>query len=267
MSKDTYIRTRIQESTKNDFETICNSMNLVPSEQLRFMIEMFVADNHGSENNPYKVHIYKPEDYDYGVWRVTVTLKTPSDGEWMGAPIPFELPDLPYRIIQSDPEYRAVVARRSDGMAVLGGRFDNGFWRGHVRTNGREESTNPISIEQVEEAIREVLDKAFKNFHQYGKFEIEQKKREEQYKDARNIVEWIQYKLIWTKNAKLAISGDVTPGIYGLNIVEGYCDSFEGGLYVISRNISGAKGHVDRHHLYITKYDDWIKYMIKVEMN
>ena len=215
MNKDTYIRTRLGEETKNDFDAVCQALQVVPSEQLRMMIEEFVARHNGPHTSPYILQIYRPEGYDYGVWRVTISLRNPENGLWGGTPIPFALPELPSRIVDSDPEYRAIVVPNVERGPVLGGRFDKGVWRGHIRTNGCEEDLNPTPLQKVKEAIRESIDGILARFHGYDSFVQKQKDQAEQYGNAHAIADWIRRKVIWTKSRKAAgLHGTPTPGVF-----------------------------------------------------
>lgn len=268
MNKDTYIRTRLSERTKADFDSLCKSLDVVPSEQLRLMIEAFVSSHSDSGKSRFAIQIYRPEGYDYGVWRVTVSLRNPEDGLWLGTPIPFVLPELPKRLVQSDPEYRAVVIPNGNTGPVIGGYFDKGVWRGHIRSNGCEEALNPTGIEQVEDALRAIIDSTLERFHGYPSYLARQKKLMEQSKSTEVIGDWIRSKVIWTKNPQTAGSGKPTPGIYGQNIVIGFCDSVynDDNLYVISRYISRpADGNLDGHHLYVTKFEDWVTHMVPID--
>ena len=83
------------------------------------------------------VHIYRPEGYDFGAWRVSITLSNPADGNWHDSFVPFELPELSYRRIVSDAESQAVIRSQVHGELFMGGKFDEaGVWRGHVYSNG-----------------------------------------------------------------------------------------------------------------------------------
>ena len=99
MTKDTYIRTRLSEVTKEEFDAVCQALQMVPSEQLRLMIEEFVAKHNRPSASRFLLQVYRPEGYEYGVWRVTVSLRKPAEGLWHGTPIPFELPELPMRLV------------------------------------------------------------------------------------------------------------------------------------------------------------------------
>lgn len=93
----------------------------------------------------------------------------------------------------------------------------------------------------------------------------------EQYKHAHTIADWINTNAIWTAKPGLSY-GELTAAIYGRNIVVGFTDSFkpegknrENKLYVISKNLRSTGMGTDSHHMYVTPYEEWIKYMYKVE--
>jgi len=90
--------------------------------------------------------------------------------------------------------------------------------------------------------------------------------REENYKKAHQVADWINRKALWTKRQDPKDGGAVTPGIYGRNIVVGFTDNFDE-LHVISRNLNTEHyGGTDRHHLYVTRYDDWLQYMMELQI-
>lgn len=79
---------------------------------------------------------------------------------------------------------------------------------------------------------------------------------------------WIEGGVIWTKNAEHpeTMTGKVTPGIYGRNVVTGYYLDAERELFVISKHVTWppAAG-LDSYHSYVTPYDDWVEYMREVK--
>jgi predicted transcriptional regulator len=91
------------------------------------------------------------------------------------------------------------------------------------------------------------------------------------YANAHVIADWVRTNSIWTKDRKKAMSGAITPGIYGRNTVVGFTDSFrpdgknsDDKLYVISRNLASVGLGTDSHHLYMTEWHDWNEYMVMV---
>jgi predicted transcriptional regulator len=101
----------------------------------------------------------------------------------------------------------------------------------------------------------------------YDRHVRQTEEQREQYKHAHEIAHWISTNDIWT--AKPDVShGALSPAIYGRNIVVGFTDSFKPDgkkcdrkLYVISKNLASAGMGTDSHHMYVTLYDDWVKYM------
>lgn len=89
---------------------------------------------------------------------------------------------------------------------------------------------------------------------------------QELYKQAHQVADWINRKALWTKRLDPNADGASTPGVYGRNIVVGFTDNF-GDLHVISRNLRTEQcGGTDRHHMYVTSYDDWLKYMVEIQI-
>ncbi|MER9947374.1 hypothetical protein [Mesorhizobium sp. M0047] len=155
-SRTEFLRARVTERTKIDFDAICQELGKTSTEQMRELIEDFVRENYNVLTDRVVVHIYRPEGYSFGAWRVTIKLRNPADMTWSGTSVPFHLPDLPKRRLISDPEYRSVV-EGADGQPTLGGVFDGPEWRGHVYSNGSEEPENPTPIVQVEKALRDTI--------------------------------------------------------------------------------------------------------------
>jgi hypothetical protein len=81
------------------------------------------------------------------------------------------------------------------------------------------------------------------------------------------VIGWANERQIWTKNLS-EVSGKVTPGSYGRNIVVGFNGSLQDeSIFVISKNLpdysySGANSY----HYDITQFDDWEKYMREVRI-
>lgn len=151
-----FLRTRVSETTKRDFEDICQTLGKTSTEQIRELVEAFVRREFGILSDRVSVHIYQPQRYGDGAWRIIIKLRNPAEMMWGGAVIPFNLPELKKRRLISDPEYLAVVTKQ-DGQPDLGGKFDRGEWRGHVYSNGCPESENPTSIEEVRTALHDTI--------------------------------------------------------------------------------------------------------------
>lgn len=163
-TRDTYIRTRLSERTRADFDAVCKTINITPSEQLRILIEKFLEKTIDATRARSVVHIYRPEGYDLGAWRITITLSNPSDGLWNEMPFPFKLPELSSRRIASDKENLAVV--NDGGKIVIGGKFDHaGIWRGHLYSNGIAEDENPTSIDEVRDVLHDTVKELLERIH------------------------------------------------------------------------------------------------------
>ena len=157
-----YLRARVPKRTKDDFAAICETLGKTPTEQIRELIEEFIKREYGRLSDRIAVHIFRPADYEDGAWRVTIKLRNPAEMIWGGRSIPFALPALPKRRLQSDPEYRAIIF---DGHTpYFGGEFVTGEWRGHLYSNGCSEAENPTSTQAVADAltatIAELIDRA-----------------------------------------------------------------------------------------------------------
>ena len=159
--KETYIRARISENSKKNFEFICNQLGVVPSNQIRQMIDDFI-DQHDQQHDLVTVHIHRPDGYDVGAWRVTAKLTDPAYGLWGGVPIPFRLPNLKYRQINSDEDYIAIVY--IDGQPIRGGKFLSGIWHGYVHTDTYPEASNPTTIATVKKEIFDCIVNTLKLF-------------------------------------------------------------------------------------------------------
>jgi len=160
-----YLRTRVSKPMKNDFDEICRELGKTPTEQLRELIFAFVKREYGRLSDRINVHIFKPADYEPEAWRVTIKLRNPDDMIWKGAPIPFGLPALEKRRIQSDPEYHAIFFYLgTPNKPIEGGRFVRGEWRGHLYSNGCFEAENPTSIADVRAALVSTIEKVIDQF-------------------------------------------------------------------------------------------------------
>lgn len=168
LEKSSVLQIRISQKLKTELEDICKKLGAKqPSVQVRELIEQFVLDNHGYLNDRVTVHIYRPDGYDLGVWRIAMSLRDPGESIWMGAAIPFRFPKLPMRRFQSDKGFEAVVGVPSDtdfANYELGGVFVDGKWYGHVYSNGCPESMNQTSIDEVAQSLRKLIVDLFDRF-------------------------------------------------------------------------------------------------------
>ncbi len=108
-------------------------------------------------------------------------------------------------------------------------------------------------------------------FHRYVRRNDEQQKN---YGNAHELAHWISTNVIWTASARAiaARSSALSSAIYGRNVIVGFTDSFkpdgencDGELYVISRNLASTGLGTDGYHLYVTKYQNWMDYMERVQ--
>ena len=163
MEKDVFLKARVSADLKKDFEEICMTYGVPPTTKLRQILETFVAQEYGRLHDRVAIHIFRPDGYDFGAWRVTIKLRNPAELEWRGKPIPFEFPKLPQRRIHPDDEFIAVVRNTGSDALELGGQFVKGVFQGHLYSNGIDEERNPTSIDDVRDAldgaVQELLDR------------------------------------------------------------------------------------------------------------
>lgn len=166
--KTTVVQVRVSEKLKKELDDICNKLGKKqPSVQVRELIEQFVKDHYGSLEDRLIIHIYRPEGYDNGAWRIAMSLRDPAESYWMGASIPFRLPQLAKRRISSDKGFEAVIGVPHDTDFVnyeLGGVFIDGKWFGHIYSNGCPEKDNPTTIEEARIALYQSITELFDKF-------------------------------------------------------------------------------------------------------
>lgn len=159
-----FLRTRVSKQMKSDFDEICRQRGKTPTEQLRELASDFIRSEYRRLDDRIAVHVSRPVGYDFGAWRIAIKLRDPSEMTWNGTAVPFELPLLPKRLIQSDREYQAVVFGSKTGEPTLGGRFVGDEWRGSLYSNGCPEQENPTSIEDVKAAITSTIEQIISRF-------------------------------------------------------------------------------------------------------
>ncbi len=91
--------------------------------------------------------IDRPDGYDFGAWRVEITLGLQTLKRIGSGSVVFTFPTLQNRIFHHDKGY----ARAIDGE--LRGSFVNDKWLGDVYSNGIPEADNPTKIEAVRDAL------------------------------------------------------------------------------------------------------------------
>lgn len=99
------------------------------------------------------VRIYQPEDYDYGAWRVVLTI--PENCATQMWYLPF--PELEGRLFIADPSYSSLIRNEPDRWDQ-GFRFVDGISELHLYTNGMEEEQNPTPLEDVAHALIKVVE-------------------------------------------------------------------------------------------------------------
>lgn len=93
--------------------------------------------------------IFRPDNYQYGAWRVEMRLTPAIQQLWSGSPFLFDLPTLPRRHFIMESGFRA------DERA---GRFIDGVWKADLYTNGIHEAENPTDLRKVEHALLQCVD-------------------------------------------------------------------------------------------------------------
>ncbi len=88
--------------------------------------------------------IFRPDNYEFGAWRVEMRLTSAIQQLWNGSPFLFELPLLPSRHIITESKFRA---------DVRAGRFVDGVWKADLYTNGINEAENKTSLAEVKRAL------------------------------------------------------------------------------------------------------------------
>ncbi len=97
----------------------------------------------------------QPEDFQYGVFEVKMTLHK----EVENSNIHFEIPQLPKRFFRHEQKFS--IPPNGPGKRWTG-RFINGVWEGIVQTNGISEEENPTNIHVVKDALVASVIKALK---------------------------------------------------------------------------------------------------------
>lgn len=164
VEKASVLKARVSEDLHSAFVAVCDAVGSTPAAQLRRLIEDFVRRQRHHLENDVKVHLERPEGYDFGAWKARITLRDPRAMQWMGSPIPFSLPSLPKRRVHPDSGFAVVAPREEGHPSGLDGIFVDGVWEGHVYTNGVAEDENPTPIDAVAKALREAIAKRISTF-------------------------------------------------------------------------------------------------------
>jgi hypothetical protein len=151
LEKTEYLKARVDENIKNEFEDICAALEIKPAEQLRKLVLAFIAQEEKLLGERVQIRVTRPETYDVGAWRLEIKLRKPEDCPY---PMVFPLPKLERRLMLPDPEYRAAWFDSEASAHEPAGVLIDGIWRGNCYSNGIAESENPTSLETVERELR-----------------------------------------------------------------------------------------------------------------
>lgn len=100
----------------------------------------------------------RPEGFDYGVFRVTMSVHGGIRERIDGGNVIFEIPTLPKRFFRYE-DMKFMLPPMSD-KAPWRGRFVDGEWVAIVQTNGISEEQNPTSMDVVRDALFSQVAKA-----------------------------------------------------------------------------------------------------------
>ncbi|ODJ92709.1 hypothetical protein BB779_24625 (plasmid) [Pseudomonas viridiflava] len=153
--KTEYLKARVDDGIKSDFEEICRSLSIKPAEQLRELVLAFIAKEEKQLGERVQIRISRPEGYMHGAWRAEIKLRKPEECPY---PAVFPLPKLERRMIRCDPEYHAAWFDAVTQLHEPAGVLNGGIWRGDCYSNGIAESDNPTPLEEVEKALRKNIE-------------------------------------------------------------------------------------------------------------
>lgn len=165
MEKSEFLKARVSEKLKAEFEDICRTYDKQPTVKLRELVYEFVRAERHRLGDRVLIDIYKPDHYDIGAWRVTIKLRDREALIWNGQPVPFEFPELPERSLVCEREYAAVIVKEG-GDCRLGGKFVDGTWKGDLYSNGCLETENPTPVELVRSELLRVVTERVDQFGQ-----------------------------------------------------------------------------------------------------
>jgi hypothetical protein len=144
----------VTDDVHADFLAVCEALGRTPAAVLRKLVEGHVATHSIYLEDDVRVTVERPAGYDYGAWRVRMTLRSPAAMEFMGGPVPFRIPQLKERRICSDKGYRVAAVNWDGTGSGLDGIFVDGVWEGDVYSNGVAEDDNATSIDSVVAALK-----------------------------------------------------------------------------------------------------------------
>jgi len=106
--------------------------------------------------------ITRPEDFEYGVWRVNAWLEPEEMNAVGNDRFIFELPALPERFFRIDAPYKTPAPAGS--AYPFQGEFISGEWRGIVQANGVPEDMCETRLAQVEFSLRQSIEAQLERF-------------------------------------------------------------------------------------------------------
>lgn len=120
---------RLQSNENGCMKTICSALarRILASVSPRFNIEL-----------------YRPDRYDYGAWRLKITLGDIASKFFAGRTIPIFKPSLNKRLVHVD---------RQSLYSVSQEKFNNGVFSANIYSNGIVENENPTPISDVYKAF------------------------------------------------------------------------------------------------------------------
>lgn len=92
----------------------------------------------------FNCQLYRPDGYEFGAWKLRVSLGDAAQQRLRGIPLVLKIPALRKRLILPDQGYR----READLM-----HFKDGVLEAHIYTSGSPEEENPTPIEEVRAEI------------------------------------------------------------------------------------------------------------------
>lgn len=102
--------------------------------------------------------IYQPEGYEWGVFKIVITLSEDIRKAINNVDVIFSVPKMANRFFRVDKDYRYILL----GEQTFSGQFKNGVWEGTVQTNGISEDTNITTIAMVYDALIASVTKSLK---------------------------------------------------------------------------------------------------------
>lgn len=154
MDKNAILKVRVSDTAHADFLAVCEALGRTPAAVLRELVERHVAAHGINLEDDVRATIERPKGYAYGAWRARMTLRSAEAMEFMGAPVPFRIPQIQSRRIHSDKGFAVAAPDWHENGAGLAGIFIDGVWEGHVYSNSVEEDENPSSLDAVVVALK-----------------------------------------------------------------------------------------------------------------